>query len=209
MKHRGHKLTDKQKKFVAEYQIDLNGTQAAIRAGYSPRRAETTAVELRKLSWVSEAIEKQTEAALHKAGVRRDKVLTQMARISFHDIRRLYDPKTNTLLEVKDFPDDMVAAVAGVETLEVYAGKGEDRHLVGYTKKVRLWDPSPSLTNMAKNLRVIGNGKHAEEEETDGVKRVWTSIEFAAKLVFYKQILTDLAAEIEGKNRLEGEKKET
>lgn len=208
MSTKRHKLTEKQKKFVAEYQVDLNGTQAAIRAGYSPRRAETTAVELRKLSWVSEAIEKQTEAALHKAGVRRDKVLTQMARISFHDIRRLYDPETNTLLKVKDFPDDMVAAIAGIETFEEYEGKGEDRHLVGYTKKVRLWDPSPSLTNMARNLGVIGNGKHQEEEEAGGVKRVWTSIEFAAKLVFYKQILTDLAAEIEGKKEAEGEKKE-
>lgn len=207
MKEKRRKLTEKQKAFVAEYQVDLNATQAAIRAGYSPKTAEVIANHLVKKSWVSEEIEKQTEAALHKAGVRRDKVLTQMARISFHDIRRLYGPD-NTLMAVKDFPEDMVPAIAGIETFEEYVGRGEDRHLVGYTKKVRLWDPSPALTNMAKNLGIIGNGKHDREGEERGVVRPWTSMEFAAKLVYYKQILTDLAAEIEGKKRLEGEKKD-
>ena len=207
MKQRIHKLTEKQKRFVAEYQVDLNGTQAAIRAGYSPRRAEVTATELRKKTYVLEAIEKQTEAALHRAGVRRDKVLTQMARISFHDIRRLYGPD-NTLMDVKDFPDDMVPAIAGIETFEEYQGKGKDREFIGYTKKVKLWDPNPALTNLAKNLGVIGNGKHRDEEEEKAVVRVWTSMELAAKLFYYNQILKELVAEVERNKELEGEKKD-
>jgi phage terminase small subunit len=36
-------LTDKQKRFCDEYLVDLNGTQAAIRAGYSPRSARQIA----------------------------------------------------------------------------------------------------------------------------------------------------------------------
>ena len=39
-------LTDKQKRFCEEYLIDLNATQAAIRAGYSPKTAEQTASRL-------------------------------------------------------------------------------------------------------------------------------------------------------------------
>ena len=207
MKEKRRKLTEKQKAFVAEYQVDLNATQAAIRAGYSPKNADVIGPRLVGKSWVSEAIKKETEARLHKVGVRSDAVLTQMARISFHDIRRLYDPKTNTLLAVNDFPEDMVPAIAGVETFEEYEGRGEERHLVGYTKKVRLWDPSPALTNMSKHLGIIGNGRHEIEEEERPVKRVWTAMEFAAKLVYYNQILKEMAAEIESKKQLEGEKK--
>ena len=51
------KLTKKQKVFVAEYQVDLNGTQAAIRAGFSPRTAREIAYQLlHKTSHVVEAI---------------------------------------------------------------------------------------------------------------------------------------------------------
>ena len=205
MKEKRRKLTEKQKAFVAEYQVDLNATQAAIRAGYSPKNADVIGPRLVGKSWVSEAIKKQTEAALHKAGVRRDKVLTQMARISFHDIRRLYGPD-NTLMDVKDFPDDMVPAIAGIETFEEYQGKGKDREFIGYTKKVKLWDPNPALTNLAKNLGVIGNGKHRDEEEEKAVVRVWTPMELAAKLFYYNQIIKELVAEVERKKESEAQK---
>jgi phage terminase small subunit len=39
-------MTPKQARFVAEYAVDMNGTQAAIRAGYSKTRAHVTASEL-------------------------------------------------------------------------------------------------------------------------------------------------------------------
>ena len=72
------KLTPKQKRFVAEYLKDFNGTQAAIRAGFSPKRAAETAYDLRhktlpviadKLvgkTWVSEAIKKQMAERLRR-----------------------------------------------------------------------------------------------------------------------------------------------
>jgi len=188
---RKHKLTPKQRRFASEYQVDLNGTQAAIRAGYSPKTAEVIANHLVKKSWVSEAIKKQMEERLHRVGVQADKVLTRMARIGYVDIRKLYGPN-NTLLDVKDWPDDVVPAVAGVETLELWEGKGEDRHLVGYTKKVRLWDPNPSLTNMAKNLGLIGNSKHdAEEDENPAFRRVMSPIELSAKIVYLVKIAVE------------------
>jgi hypothetical protein len=121
-----------------------------------------------------------------------------MAHLAFADIRKIYGPE-NTLLPVKDFPDEIIPAIAGIKTTELFEGTGEDRHLVGYTKKVRLWDPNPSLTNMAKNLGVIGNGKHRDEEEEEGVVRVWTSMELAAKLFYYNQLIKDLVAEVERK----------
>jgi len=197
------KLTKKQKVFVAEYQVDLNGTQAAIRAGYNAKNADVIADQLLGKTWVSEAIKKQMEEHLHRVGVQADKVLTRMARIGYVDIRRLYGPN-NTLLDVKDWPDDIVPAVAGVETFEEYQGKGEDRILVGYTKKVRLWDPNPSLTNMAKNLGVIGNGKHRDEDDEEAVGRVLTTLELSAKIVYLVKLAVERKKEIEAQKVLGG-----
>ena len=198
------KLTPKQKRFVAEYLKDSNGTRAAIEAGYSPKRAAETAYDLRhKTSCVMEAIRREEEERLHRVGVQADKVLTRMARIAYVDIRRLYGPN-NTLLDVKDWPDDIVPAVAGVETFEEYQGKGEDRILVGYTKKVRLWDPNPSLTNMAKNLGVIGNGKRRDEDDEEPVGRALTTLELSAKIVYLVKLAVERKKELEGKKVEEG-----
>ena len=58
------KLTPKQQAFVAEYLVDLNATQAAIRAGYSARTADRIGPELLGKTWVAEAIkEAQTKRA--------------------------------------------------------------------------------------------------------------------------------------------------
>jgi phage terminase small subunit len=200
---RKHKLTEKQRKFVAEYQVDLNGTAAAIRAGYSPKTAEVIANHLVKKSWVSEAIKKQTEERLHRVGVRADEVLTRMARLGFADIRKLYRDD-GTLLPPHEWPEEIVPCVAGVETFEEYQGKGKNRVLVGHTRKVKLWDPNPSLTNMAKNLGVIGNGKHRDEDEEKDVGRTLTTLELSARIVYLVKLAARRKkeaeqAQIEGK----------
>jgi len=90
------KLTPKQERFVSEYLIDLNGTQAAIRAGYSPKTANEQAARL--LANVSVAAEvakrsrKHAERAeitaqdvlqgLHKEATREDEGSSHSARVS-------------------------------------------------------------------------------------------------------------------------------
>ena len=201
MKEKTRKLTKKQKVFVAEYQVDLNGTQAAIRAGYSPKTATVIAYELlHKTSHVIEAIRREEEDHLRKVGVQADKVLTRMVQIGYVDIRRLFGPN-NTLKDVEDWPDDIVPAVASVEVFEEYKGKGEDRVLIGHTKKVRLWDPNPSLTNMAKHLGIIGNGKRRDEDEEKDVGRTLTTLELSARLVYLVKLAVERKKEAEDKRR--------
>ena len=197
------KLTKKQKFFVAEFLKDYNGTQAAIRAGYSLKRAAETAYDLRhKTSVVMEAIQREENERLERIGVEGAQVLTRMARLGFAVIRKIFGPN-NTLLDVKDWPDDIVPAVAGIETFEEYQGKGEDRVLIGHTKKVRLWNPDTSLTNMAKNLGIIGNGKHRDEDGDEGIERVLTTLELSAKIVYLVKLAVERKKEIEGKKETE------
>ncbi len=180
------KLTKKQLLFIQEYQRDFCGAKAAVRAGYSLKRAAEMAYQLLQIPTVRKALDRAVEERLRKIGVHAEKVLTRMAQLAFADIRKIFGPN-GTLLSPEEWPDDITSAVAGVEVFEEFQGKGESRTLIGHTKKVRLWDPNPSLTNMAKHLGIIGNGKHHDEEGEDGDSRggqQWTTLELSAKIVY-------------------------
>ena len=96
-------LTPKQERFIAEYLIDLNGKQAAIRAGYSPKSAEMQASRLLSLEKVKRAVEERSAKALKSLEITRERVLLEAARLAFSDITELYD-KNGTILPTKDWP---------------------------------------------------------------------------------------------------------
>jgi phage terminase small subunit len=82
------KLTPKQEAFVREYLVDLNGTQAGIRAGYSEKSAPVIASQnLRKLN-VLRAIE---EAFMELGGVTRARIVDELGAIAFSDIGDFVD----------------------------------------------------------------------------------------------------------------------
>lgn len=76
-------LTDKQRKFCDEYLIDLNATQAAIRAGYSPKTAEQTASRLLRNVKVQEYIAKRQKELSRSTEVTQERVIKELALIAF------------------------------------------------------------------------------------------------------------------------------
>ena len=86
------KLTDKQKKFVEEYLIDLNATQACIRAGYSPNRASEQAYQLLQKTTVQEAIAESMAERSRRTGINQDRIVQELARIAFVKITDVVDP---------------------------------------------------------------------------------------------------------------------
>ena len=81
-------MTKKQKRFVEEYLIDLNATQAAIRAGYSPATAKEIGCENLTKPNISEAIAKAMAERSRRTGVNQDRVLQELAKIAFAKITR-------------------------------------------------------------------------------------------------------------------------
>ena len=80
-------LTDKQKRFVDEYLVDLNATQAAIRAGYSEKTAYRIGAELLQKTSVSGHITKRMKDREKRTEITQDRVLKEIADIAFDDIR--------------------------------------------------------------------------------------------------------------------------
>ena len=77
------KLTAKQQRFCDEYLIDLNATQAAIRAGYSPKRASEQGHQLLQKTTVSEAISIAMAERSRRTGISQDRVVNELAKIAF------------------------------------------------------------------------------------------------------------------------------
>lgn len=86
------KLTDKQKKFVEEYLIDLNATQSAIRAGYSPKTANEQGARLLANVSIQEAISKAMAERSRRTGINQDRIVQELARIAFVKITDVVNP---------------------------------------------------------------------------------------------------------------------
>ncbi|NBJ16637.1 MAG: terminase small subunit [Dehalobacter sp. 4CP] len=111
------KLTKKQQKFVEEYLIDLNATQAAIRAGYSVQTAnEQGSQNLAKLS-IQNQIAKTMAERSKRTGINQDRVVIELAKVAFSNISD-YLKVQNNQVEVFDtasIPADAVSAIAEIK----------------------------------------------------------------------------------------------
>lgn len=79
-------LSPKRQRFVEEYLIDLNATQAAIRAGYSPKEANHRGSKLYANDNIRAAIDKALADRSKRKSIDQDHVLTELATIAFGDI---------------------------------------------------------------------------------------------------------------------------
>ena len=77
------RLTDKQKRFVAEYLVDLNATQAAIRAGYSKKTADHIGPELLGKTCVLEEVQKAMADREKRTEITQDRVLNELGKVAF------------------------------------------------------------------------------------------------------------------------------
>ena len=138
------KLTPKQQRFVEEYLVDCNATQAAIRAGYSEKTAKAIGSENLTKPDVAAAIAKATKKVSGIVGLSVERTLKEVARLAYADVRNLYDSAGN-LIPVHQLDDDTAATVASIEVEEEFSGKGESRALTGHLRKVKTHDKRAAL----------------------------------------------------------------
>ena len=76
-------LTDKQERFCEEYLLDLNATQAAIRAGYSKKSAASIGNENLDKPKIKKHIYRLQEARIRRTRIRADRILKELENIGF------------------------------------------------------------------------------------------------------------------------------
>lgn len=138
------KLTDKQQKFVDEYLIDLNATQAAIRAGYSVKTAQEQSSRLLSNVMVQQAIAEHMAARSKRTGVNQDRVVLELAKIAFVKMTDIVDDHGRIKGTATD--DDL----ACIESIKY---KGSDNEFGGSVEReVKIGSKLKALELLGKHL---------------------------------------------------------
>ena len=138
-------MTKKQKVFVEEYLIDLNATQAAIRAGYSPDTAQEQGSRLLSNVMVKSAIDKAIAERSRRTGITQDRVLREIAKLAFVNPADAIDLQCARVK--RGACDEDLAAIAAVKikTIPTESGEIEER-------EVKLYDKLRALDMLSRHL---------------------------------------------------------
>ena len=135
----------KQDVFVEEYLVDLNATQAAIRAGYSVKTACEQASRLLSNVKVQNKIAKAMAERSKRTGINQDRVVMELARIAFVNPQNLINPADASVRE--DASEDDLACIQSVKVKTSYSDKGDM-----IEREVRLNDKMKALELLGKHL---------------------------------------------------------
>ncbi len=161
------KLTEKQKLFVSEYLIDLNATQAAIRAGYSPKTAEQIGYQMLKKTSVSDAIAQAMAERSKRTGITADRVLNELAMIGFANAADIINFGAATVKGDASREDTACIQSVKVKTIPTDAGNITEREVKLYDKKSALELIGKHLGMFKDKLEVSGIDK--EKSKLDNI----------------------------------------
>lgn len=140
-------LTPKQEQFCQEYLIDLNATQAAIRAGYRENTAKQIGSENLSKPDIQVKLKVLMNQRAKRTEITSDRVLKEIARIAFFDIRKIYDDNGN-LKHISELDDDSAAVLIGMD----HYTEMSDGEEIGKTTKVKLADKKGALDSLGRHL---------------------------------------------------------
>lgn len=138
------KLTEKQKRFVCEYLIDLNATQAAIRAGYSVKTADQQGSRMLANVKVQQAISQAMAERSRRTGINQDRVVLELARMALVKMTDIVDSHG----QIKaDATDDDLACIESVKYKKSESDSG-----TSVEREVRIGSKLKALELLGKHL---------------------------------------------------------
>lgn len=138
------KLNDKQQKFVEEYLIDLNATQAAIRAGYSSKTAKEQGARLLTNANILGVLERALAERSRRTGINQDRIVNELAKIAFVKITDVAD-KDGKIKTDADEED-----LACIESIKVKRSSSENG--CSEEREVKLASKMKALELLGKHL---------------------------------------------------------
>ena len=148
-------LTAKQEAFAVAVAKGSNASDA-YRAVYSAGRMTAKSINeeashLLANPKVASRVAELRAPAMKAARLEIEETLRQLAYVLRSDARRLFRPD-GSLIPVHELDAETAAAIASVEVREEFEGQGENRRLVGYTRKVKFWDKNAALEKAMRHL---------------------------------------------------------
>ncbi len=143
------KLTARQRRFVEEYLIDLNGTQAAIRAGYSTKSAKQQADQNLARENIKSAIDKAMAERSKRTGISQDIILRELARIAFCNISDVVNLDEASVKDGTASRDD----TAAIQSIRVKRIPTQDGYII--EREVKLYDKIRALELLGKHFNMF------------------------------------------------------
>lgn len=138
-------LTKRQKLFVEEYLIDLNATQAAIRAGYSTKTAKEIGCENLTKPNIKNAIDKQLAERSKRTGVNADRIVQELAKLAFINPTDVINMDEATVKGDANRDDTAAISSVKVKTIPTEDGNITER-------EVRTYDKIKALELLGKHI---------------------------------------------------------
>lgn len=148
-------LNEKQERFADEYQVDLNATQAAIRAGYSKKTAGQIGERLLKNVEIKQKIERALKERKKRSKTSADRVIREIALLAYSDIGNIID-FTGDSIKLKNGRDITPAARRTISSVKVkrhFEGRGDDAREVEIIE-FKLWDKTSALEKLARHINL-------------------------------------------------------
>lgn len=158
-------LTPKQEAFCNEYIIDFNGTQSAIRAGFSEKTARQQADRLLSKLDIQARVKELIDKRSARTEITQDKVLIEIARLAFNDPRKAFDADGN-MLPVQRWPDEVAAAISAIKVTEV---KTSDSETETYLKEIKFWDKGAAQEKLCKHLGMYEKDNTQTQQATASI----------------------------------------
>ncbi|WP_269973648.1 terminase small subunit [Pseudomonas aeruginosa] len=163
-------LTKKQRLFVDEYLLDLNATQAAIRAGYSTRRATEIGYQLLQRPEVAQAIQAAMAERSQRTQVEADYVIRRLREIDEMDVLDILEDD-GSFRSIRDWPKAWRQFLSGIEIAELFEGRGDDRRIAGVLRKVKWPDKLRNLELLSRHVGTESAALDLELKRLDVAKK--------------------------------------
>lgn len=157
-------LSPRRAMFVAEYLVDLNATQAAIRAGYSPHTANEQGNALLANLSVKAAIERGKAQRLARVNTTADSVIHEMSLLSNSSIEHYYIDNYGQLKATDEAPEGAMRAIKSLKRKVRHDKEGN----ITYEVEFQFWDKPGSLKLMGKHANVPACFDRVEVTGKDG-----------------------------------------
>lgn len=148
------RLSNKMRAFIQEYMIDLNASQAALRAGYSPKTGRLIGQQLLLKPAVQEALSKALKEREQRTQITQDRVLEELARIAFADPRRFFNA-AGKLRDLNELDEKDAAALAGFSVVKCMRRNESGELEAENITKVKFWDKNSALEKLGKHLALF------------------------------------------------------
>lgn len=167
-------LTAKQQRFVEEYLVDLNATQAVIRAGYSRNGADVQGVRLLGDARIATAVQHRIAQRSERVQLAADEVLNELRILLRSDVRHFQVANDGRLTLEDGVPDEQWRAVASVKhkIIEIPQKDGDSQ----FRREIefRLWDKNVAIANAMKHLGLLKDGASVTLNQTNNTQvNVW------------------------------------